>query len=114
MLSFTELPTDFFERSLSDEELYIELYRYHAYTVGKDGFKVRDEWVSAKNVDLSEDEVIYVPTTIFFYEREGVFRGIDLVIFAYLCYVGYKNKTGNVKLDIVEIALENKNKEDSN
>lgn len=108
MISFTVLPTDLFERSLSDEELYIEIYRYYAYTIGKEGFKVRDEWVSAKSVDLNENEVIYVPTITFLYESEGVIRGIDLVIYAYLCYRGYKNKTGYVKLDVTEIAMKTK------
>lgn len=108
MVSFTELPVNFFERSLSDEELYIDIYRYHAHTIEKEGFYVRGEWVSAKKINLNSEETFYVPSLIFVYDRQDFIRGIDVVVFAYLCYVAYKNKTGTVKVDVGEISRKTK------
>lgn len=106
MITLTDLPLTFFERSMNDEELYIDINCYAAANIGQKGFYVKDQWISAKIV--TDDKKFAVPTSIFAAEEVGDLRGADVLVFAYLCYISFMNKNSTVKLEVGDIAQKTK------
>ncbi|WP_188453363.1 hypothetical protein [Virgibacillus oceani] len=106
MITLTELPITFFERSLTDEDLYIDIHCYATANMGQNGFYVKDKWISAKTV--TDGKKFTVPTSAFAAENIGDIRGADVIVFAYLCYVACKNENCTVKLEVGDIAQKTK------
>lgn len=111
MISLIVLPNNIFDSSFSNDELYEQIYKYLASQMEMDGYgSVKGlEPVGILNLsELKEEEKFYVPTTIVGADRGGLIRGIDVIIYAYLCYMAYEIDNSIVKLEINEIANKTK------
>lgn len=104
LFTYTELPSDFFERNLSVEELYIELYKYKVKSSGEKGFKVDGMWISVESINLEKSiENFFVPSVIFGLDESRAIRGIDVIIYTYLAKVASIKRAGVVKFEIGDL-----------
>ncbi|MDQ0232706.1 hypothetical protein [Metabacillus malikii] len=104
MFTYTEIPSDLFERNLSAEELYIEIYKYKVKSSGEKGFKVDGTWISVESINLEKrNENFFVPSVIFGLDDSKAIRGIDVIIYTYLAKVASLIKSGTVKFEISDL-----------
>lgn len=106
MSHFTKVPVDLFEKSLNEEELFLELHQYHAHAMGWEGWEgenLDEVFLPAKSAGL-EEETMLVSSFSFVMERKELIKALDLIIYVYLTYLAHQSKSSVIKIDVKEIS----------
>ena len=100
MISLIVLPMNFFNRSLSIEELELELDYYMLVQLNDNGYvaiEILDKRMAEDLKNLKEEEKFYVPTVIVFKYRDKEISKTDLFVYIYLCLLAFSIDDSKVK-----------------
>ncbi len=102
MINLFLLPANLFDKSLSDIELYGEIYKYFDQQI----YNLRNR--TNEEINYGSKERFFVPSSIVGADHGNDVRGIDLVVFTYLCLLAFNTERHTVKLDVNELAKKTK------
>lgn len=98
MLDLFILPTSLFNQSFTDAELYEKIYKQFDKQV--------ETFLGGTDEKLTSngEKSFFVPSNAIAAEYGGEIRGIDLVVYVYLCLLVFNNQENTVKLEINGLA----------
>ncbi|WP_153125968.1 hypothetical protein [Peribacillus tepidiphilus] len=111
MIALLPLPNSLFDSNLNSEDLYAHIYSYFSFHLEKEGYGKIEGFDYQELVDLeslAEFEKFYMPINIIAAHLYGLIRGIDVVVYAYLCYIAFESDNSTIKPNIGEIAMKTK------